>query len=176
MKTIYFIIVSLLFTLNVRGQEKEEISYEKGETETYKIRSDKETKFIFRVGTPFNERAPVPDVPMKKYRLWPKKTLVNDKEYIKKYLLPYIKEELTPENGHLDISYLYELSTGKIKWITVFHDSSITIPIKAIERFEKAMMKDDKAIFNRSTEGITDIDYFRSWPTYDLYELKNEKD
>ena len=175
MKTIYFIIVSLLFTLNVRGQEKEEISYEKGETETYEIISSEDNKFIFRVSTPFNDRAPVPDVPIKKYRLWPKKTLVNDKEYIKKYLLPYIKEELTPENGHLDISYLYELSTGKIKWITVFHDSSITIPIKAIERFEKAMMKDDKAIFNRSTEGITDIDFFRSWPTYDLYELKNEK-
>ena len=175
MKTIYFIIVSLLFTLNVRGQEKEEISYEKGETETYEIISSEDNKFIFRVSKPFNDRAPVPDVPIKKYRLWPKKTLVNDKEYIKKYLLPYIKEELTPENGHLDISYLYELSTGKIKWITVFHDSSITIPIKAIERFEKAMMKDDKAIFNRSTEGITDIDFFRSWPTYDLYELKNEK-
>ena len=175
MKTIYFIIVSLLFTLNIRGQETEEISYEKGETETYEIMTRRGHKFICRVGTPFNDRAPVPDVPMKKYRLWPKKTLVNDKEYIKKYLLPYIKEELTPENGHLDISYLYELSTGKIKWITVFHDSSITIPIKAIERFEKAMMKDDKAIFNRSTEGITDIDFFRSWPTYDLYELKNEK-
>ena len=37
-------------------------------------------------------------------------------------------------------------------------------------------MKDDKAIFNRSTEGITDIDYFRSWPTYDLYELKHQTD
>ena len=57
----------------------------------------------------------------------------------------------------------------------MFHENSITIPIKAIERFEKAMMKDDKAIFNRSTEGITDIDFFRRWPTYDLYELKNKR-
>ena len=176
MKTIYLTITFLLSTSVVLGQESRKTSYEKGETETYEIRSDKETKFIFRVGTPFNERAPMYDVPIKKYRLWPKKTLVNDKEYIKKYLLPYIKEELTPENGHLGISYLYELSTGKIKWITVFHENSITIPIKAIERFEKAMMKDDKAIFNRSTEGITDIDYFRSWPTYDLYELKHQTD
>ena len=175
MKTVYLAITFLMLTSVILGQESRKTSYEKGETETYEIRSDKETKFIFRVGAPFNERAPMFDVPLRKYRLWPKKTLVNDKEYIKKYLLPYIKEELTPENGHLGISYLYELSTGKIKWITVFHDSSITIPIKAIERFEKAMMKDDKAIFNRSTEGITDIDFFRSWPTYDLYELKNEK-
>ena len=171
---MYLIIVFLFFGLNVMGQETEEISYEKGETETYEIMTRRGHKFICRVGTPFNDRAPVPDVPMKKYRLWPKKTLVNDKEYIKKYLLPYIKEELTPENGHLDISYLYELSTGKIKWINVYHKSSITIPIKAIERFEKAMMKDDKAIFNRSTEGITDIDFFRRWPTYDLYELKHQ--
>ena len=176
MNMMYLIVVLLFFGLNVMGQETKEISYEKGETETYEIMSDKETKFIFRVGAPFNERAPMFDVPLKKYRLWPKKTLVNDKEYIKKYLLPYIKEELTPDNGHLGISYLYELSTGKIKWITVFHENSITIPIKAIERFEKAMMKDDKAIFNRSTEGITDIDYFRSWPTYDLYELKHQTD
>ena len=174
MKTAYLAITFLMLTSVILGQESSKISYEKGETETYKIRSSEDNKFIFRVGTPFNDRAPVPDVPMKKYRLWPKKTLVNDKEYIKKYLLPYIKEELTPENGHLDISYLYEISTGRIKWINVYHKSSITIPIKAIERFEKAMMKDDKAIFNRSTEGITDIDYFRSWPTYDLYELKHQ--
>ena len=44
-----------------------------------------------------------------------KRTLVNDKEYIKKYLLPYIKEELTPENGHLGISYFYELYHRKDK-------------------------------------------------------------
>ena len=161
-----------MLTSVILGQESRETSYEKGESETYEIRSDKETKFIFRVGTPFNERAPMFDVPLRKYRLWPKKTLVNDKEYIKKYLLPYIKEELTPENGHLGISYLYELSSGKIKWITILHNRFINIPIMAIERFEKVMMKDDKAIFNRSTEGITDIDYFRSWSTYDLYELK----
>lgn len=44
----------------------------------------------------------------------------------------------------------------------------------AIERFEKVMMKDDKAIFNRSTEGITDIVFFQVWTDYDLYELKNQ--
>ena len=43
MKTIYCIIVLLFLGLNIMAQE---ISYEKGETETYKIRSDKETKFI----------------------------------------------------------------------------------------------------------------------------------
>ena len=176
MKIIYLVFILLMYTLNVIGQEKEEISYEKGETETYEIRNSSKHKFIFRIGTPFDERAPLLDEPLRKYKLYPKKTLVNDKEYIKKHLLPYINEVLTPENGHLSISYFYELSTGKIKWITVFHENSITIPIKAIERFEKAMIKDDKAIFNRSTEGITDIDFFRRWPTYDLYELKNEKD
>ena len=45
MKTIYFIIVSLLFTLNIRGQETEEISY-KGETETYEIIESDDSKFI----------------------------------------------------------------------------------------------------------------------------------
>ena len=35
-------------------------------------------------------------------------------------------------------------------------------------------MKDDKAIFNRSTEGITEIDFFRRWETDDLYELKHQ--
>ena len=73
MKTIYCIIVLLFLGLNIMAQE---ISYEKGETETYKIRSDKETKFIFRVGTPFNERAPMFDVPLRKYRLWPKNCLL----------------------------------------------------------------------------------------------------
>ena len=174
MRTIYCIILLLLLGLNVMGQETEEISYGKGETETYEIISQGEYKSIFRIGTPFNERAPLFDVPIKKYRLWPQKTIVNDKEYIRKYILPYIKEELTTKNGHLGISYLYELSSGKIKWITILHNRFINIPIMAIERFEKAMMKDDKAIFNRSTEGITDIDFFRRWDTYDLYELKHQ--
>ena len=48
---MYLIVVLLFFGLNVMGQETKEISYEKGETETYEIMSDKETKFIFRVGS-----------------------------------------------------------------------------------------------------------------------------
>ena len=176
MKTIYFIIVSLLFTLNIRGQETEEISYEKGETETYEIIESDDSKFIFRKGIPFNSKAPSPDVAAKKYKIWPKRTLVDEKEYVKKFILPYINGEITTKNSYLSMRLYYELSSGNLKWIAIYHDNSITIPIKSIERFEKAMMKDDKAIFNRSTEGITDIDYFRSWPKYDLYELKNEKE
>ena len=80
MKTAYLAITFLMLTSVILGQESRKTSYEKGETETYEIRSDKETKFIFRVGTPFNERAPMFDVPLRKYRLWPKKTQVNDKE------------------------------------------------------------------------------------------------
>lgn len=83
MKTIYFIIVSLLFTLNIRGQETEEILYEKGETETYEIIESDDSKFIFRKGIPFNSKAPSPDVAAKKYKIWPKRTLVDEKEYVK---------------------------------------------------------------------------------------------
>ena len=72
MKTFYLTITFLMLTSVILGQESSKISYEKGETETYKIRSDKETKFIFRVGTPFNERAPMYDVHLRKYRLWPR--------------------------------------------------------------------------------------------------------
>ena len=101
------------FYIKCKGQEKEEISYEKGETETYEIISQGEYKSIFRIGPPFNERAPLFDVPIKKYRLWPQKTIVNDKEYIRKYILPYIKEELTTKNGHLGISICTNYQAGK---------------------------------------------------------------
>ncbi|WP_294631186.1 hypothetical protein [uncultured Bacteroides sp.] len=57
---------------------------------------------------------------------------------MKKYLLPYIEGEVTPDNSYLSISFYYELSTGKMKWITVYHKPSIAIPIKAIEKFEKS--------------------------------------
>ena len=176
MKTIYFIIVSLLFTLNIRGQETEEISYEKGETETYEIIESDDSKFIFRKGIPFNSKAPSPDVAAKKYKIWPKRTLVDEKEYVKKFILPYINGEITTKNSYLSMRLYYELSSGNLKWIAIYHDNSITIPIKSIERFEKAMMKDDKAIFNRSTEGITDIDFFQVWTDYDLNELKYQTD
>ena len=55
------------FHIKLRGQEKEEISHEKGETDV-EITSSEDNKFIFRVSTPFNDSAPVPDVPIKKYR------------------------------------------------------------------------------------------------------------
>ena len=173
MKTIYFIIVSLLFTLNIRGQETEEISYEKGETETYEIIESDDSKFIFRKGIPFNSKASSPDVAAKKYKLWPERTLVDEKEYVKN-IHPYINREITTENSYLSMRLYYELSSGNLKWIAIYHDNSITIPIKSIERFEKVMMKDNKAIFNRSTEGITDIVFFQIWTNYDLYELKNQ--
>ena len=158
------------------GQETEEISYEKGETETYEIIESDDSKFIFRKGIPFNSKAPSPDVAAKKYKIWPKRTLVDEKEYVKKFILPYINGEITTKNSYLSMRLYYELSSGNLKWIAIYHDNSITIPIKSIERFEKAMMKDDKAIFNRSTEGITDIDFFQVWTDYELYELKYQTD
>ena len=83
MKMMYLIIVFLFFGLNVMGQETEEISYEKGETETYEIIESDDSKFIFRKGIPFNSKAPSPDVAAKKYKLWPERTLVDEKEYVK---------------------------------------------------------------------------------------------
>ncbi len=35
------------------------------------------------------------------------------------------------------------------------------------------MKAEDKAIFNRSTADIKDIDFFVRWTDYDLYELTN---
>lgn len=81
MKTIYCIIVLLFLGLNIMAQE---ISYEKGETETYEIIESDDSKFIFRKGIPFNSKAPSPDVAAKKYKIWPKRTLVDEKEYVKK--------------------------------------------------------------------------------------------
>lgn len=173
MKTINLIILFIVLTFNVVGQTSRNAYQVKGETDTYEIRNNDEGIFIYRVGIPLDDRAPVPDVPIKKYHLWPKKMLVDNKEYVKKYLLPYIEGEVTPDNSYLSISFYYELSTGKMKWITVYHKPSITIPIKAIERFEKVMVAEDKAIFNHSTADIKDIDFFVRWTDYDLYELKN---
>ena len=58
MKTFYLTITFLLSTSVILGQESRKTSYEKGETETYEIRSDKETKFIFRVGTTLMKEHP----------------------------------------------------------------------------------------------------------------------
>ena len=174
MKTIYLTITFLMLTSVILGQESSKISYEKGETETYEIIESDDAKFIFRKGIPFNSKAPSPDVAAKKYKIWPIRTLVDEKEYVKKFILPYINGEITTENSYLSMRLYYELSSGNLKWIAIYHDNSITIPIKSIERFEKAMMKNDKAIFNRSTEGITDIVFFQVWTDYDLYELKNQ--
>ena len=106
-----------------------------------------------------------------RYKVWPIKTILNDKEYVKKYLKSEIKENITSENSFLAISYFYELTSGKIKWITVFHNSSITIPIKAIEKFEKIMRTEDKATFNRNTSDIKDILFFERYVPYDLLNL-----
>ena len=173
MKTINLIVLFMIFTLNALSQTSEKY-YEKGETETYGIRSDKGSNFICRVDVPFDDRAPLREVPIVKYRLWPKETLVDSKEYIKKYLLPYIEGELTPDNSDVYISFYYALSTGKMEWITVYHESSFSIPIKAIERFEKVMSAEDKVIFNRSTEGIDDIDFYQHFKKYNLYEMKHQ--
>ena len=89
----------------------------------------------------------------------------------RKYLKSEIKENITSENSFLAISYFYELTSGKIKWITVFHNSSITIPIKAIEKFEKIMRTEDKATFNRNTSDIKDILFFERYVPYDLLNL-----
>ena len=133
MKTVSLIFTLMTFTLNVIGQITEKVVYqEKGETETYEIRKGDKSKFIYRAEISF-EKVASPDVAVKEYKVWPIKTILNDKEYVKKYLKSEIKENITSENSFLAISYFYELTSGKIKWITVFHNSSITIPIKAIE-------------------------------------------
>lgn len=171
MKTVSLIFILMTFTLNFISQTTEKVVYqEKGETETYEIRSDKEHKFIYRIGISFDKTAS-PDVAVKEYNVWPQKTIVNDREYIKKYLIPQIKEKITSENSRIAISYFYELSSGRMKWITVFHSSSITIPIKAIEKFERIMRAEDKATFNRNTSDIKDILFFERYVSYDLLNL-----
>ena len=171
MKTVSLIFTLMTFTLNVIGQITEKVVYqEKGETETYEIRKGDKSKFIYRAEISFEKVASL-DVAVKEYKVWPIKTILNDKEYVKKYLKSEIKENITSENSFLAISYFYELTSGKIKWITVFHNSSITIPIKAIEKFEKIMRTEDKATFNRNTSDIKDILFFERYVPYDLLNL-----
>lgn len=172
MKAINFTLILITFSLNVICQTTKKVVYqEKGISETYEIRIGSKNKFIYRMGVPF-EKAVSSDIAVKEYKVWPKKTIVNDREYIKKYLMPQIKEEITSENSSLAISYYYELASGKLSWITVYHKSSITIPIKAIENFENIMKTEDKAIFNRNTSDIKDISYFERYVSYDLLDIK----
>ncbi|MFR4304715.1 MAG: hypothetical protein ACLT4H_13695 [Bacteroides thetaiotaomicron] len=170
MKTINLIFIFMTFSLNIMSQSEKRVYQEKGETETYEISSDDVNRFIYKPDMPFDKLVST-DVTVRKYKVWPIKTVVNDKEYVKKYLKSKIKENITPENSRIAISYYYELSSGKLKWITIFHKSSITIPIKAIERFENIMKKEDKATFNHDTSNIKDMPYFQRYIPYNLLEL-----
>lgn len=168
MKTINLILILITFTLNIMGQSKKHIHEEKGEVETYKISNEDGSIFIYNIAMP---NLIINDEIITKYKVWPKRTLVNDKEYVSKYLKPKIKGEIDRENSMLSISYYYDLFSGKLKWITISYDNSIAIPIKTIEEFEKVMRKEDKAIYNRETSSIKDIPYFRRYVVYDLSKL-----
>lgn len=168
MKIISFILILVTFSLNIMSQTKKIVYEKKGKLETYKITTYDGTTFISNVNTP---NIIIDEEVITKYKVWPKRTLINDKEYVNKYLKPKIKEKINSENSRLAINYFYDLSSGELKWITIFHENSITIPIKAIEKFEKVMRKEDKAIYNRETSSIKDIPYFRRYVVYDLSKL-----
>lgn len=55
-------------------------------------------------------------------------------------------------------------------------DKSIKIPVRQIEHFEKAMIKNDKAFFNKDSKNIQHVKYFIDFDIYDLYELKYQTD
>lgn len=168
MKIISFILILVTFSLNIMSQTKKIVYEKKGKLETYKITTYDGTTFISNVNTP---NIIIDEEVITKYKVWPKRTLINDKEYVNKYLKSKIKEKINSENSRLAINYFYDLSSGELKWITIFHENSITIPIEAIEKFEKVMRKEDKAIYNRETSGIKDIPYFRRYVVYDLSNL-----
>ena len=58
MKTFYFILILITFSLNALSQTKEKVVYqEKGETETYEIRKGDKRKFIYRAEISFEKVA-----------------------------------------------------------------------------------------------------------------------
>ena len=170
MKTFNLVIILLMiFSLSAKTQSKD-LNYTtiKGKTGVYKISSGDGHNFVYKEGTPFNAT----DLTCLGYGVWPMKYSVNDKVYVRKYLKPEIKGKITVDNSRLSITYYYELSTGEIKWMTFFYDSSLTMPIEAIEDFEYVMKRDDRATFNRDSSNVPDsISCFPAYKTYDLLDM-----
>ena len=139
----------------------------KGETGTYVIKSRGESRYVYKEGTP-----PVLQDMCLDLKIWPVKRSVDYKAYVKKYLKPEIKGEITRDNSYFSIDYYYNLKTGDMEWITVHHKSSLEIPIEAIERFERIMKRDCKATFNREPTNVPDsITHFPEYSVYNLLDM-----
>ena len=172
MRTINAIILLLAITVNAYSQMKEKkIFFAKGDTETYEVTESYGHRFILNVKyLSYNALSDADAI--QKYRTWPRETLEIDKELIKKHIIPNIKGEITKENERISLNYCYEFATGELKYITIFYDTSISIPNKAIEQFEKAMMGKSKVTFTKDTSHIEKGICFRYYIPYLLSELR----
>ena len=172
MRTINIIILLLAITVNAYSQMKEKkIFFVKGDTETYEVTESYGHRFILNVKyLSYNALSDADAI--QKYKTWPRETLEIDKELIKKHIIPNIKGEITKENERISFDYCYEFATGELKYITIFYDTSISIPIKAIEQFEKAMMEKSKAIFTKDTSHIEKGICFEYYILYLLSKLR----
>lgn len=175
-KIIYLTGIFLMLTLNIMSQETVSIPQKQRAAATYITDTIDNEIFIYRNGVPFDSTAPSSIELIVKYKLWPNRTLVNKKDYIQKYLLPYIQGSITTKDCYITLSLYYELCSGELKWIMISFDKSIKIPVRQIEHFEKAMIKNDKAFFNKDSKNIQHVKYFIDFDIYDLYELKHQTD
>ena len=167
MKTINTIILLLTITVNAYSQMTgKKIFFEKGDTETYEVTESDGYRFIRNVKYLSYNALSAADA-IQKYKTWPRETLEIDKELIKKHIIPNIKGEITKENERIS-----EFATGELKYITIFYDTSISIPIKAIEQFEKAMMEKSKVTFTKDISHIGKGICFRYYIPYLLSELR----
>ena len=171
MRTINIIILLLAITVNAYSQlEEKKIFFVKGDTETYEVTESYGNRFICNVKYLSYNTLPA-DEAIKRYKTWPDKIKI-DKKLIKEYIIPNIKGEITKENERISFDYCYEFATGELKYITIFYDTSISIPIKAIEQFEKAMMGKSKVTFTKDTSHIEKGICFRYYIQYLLSELR----
>ena len=172
MRTINIIILLLAITVNAYSQlEKEKIFFVKGDTETYEVIEGDGSRLVRNMKyLSYNALSDADAI--QKYKTWPRETLEIDKELIKKHIIPNIKGEITKENERISLNYCYEFATGELKYITIFYDTSISIPNKAIEQFEKAMMGKSKVTFTKDTSHIEKGICFRYYIPYLLSELR----
>ena len=172
MRTINIIILLLAITVNAYSQlEKEKIFFVKGDTETYEVIEGDGSRLVRNMKyLSYNALSDADAI--QKYKTWPRETLEIDKELIKKHIIPNIKGEITKENERISLNYCYEFATGELKYITIFYNTSISIPIKAIEQFEKAMMGKSKVTFTKDTSHIEKGICFRYYIPYLLSELR----
>ena len=91
MKIISFILILVTFSLNIMSQTKKIVYEKKGKVETYKITTYDGATFISNVNTP---NIIIDEEVITKYKVWPKRTLINDKEYVNKYLKSKINRDI----------------------------------------------------------------------------------